>query len=64
MNYADLLNVEDKTLDFAFVDETDREGCVRSVVSKLNPDALFYLDNSFKSLVFLNGGYDVLKQHY
>ena len=61
MNYADLVDVEDKTVDFAFVDGTDREGYVRSVVPKLNPDALFYLDNSFKNMVFLNGGYDVLK---
>ena len=64
MNYADLLEVEDKTLDFGFADGTDREGYVRSGVSKLNPDSLFYLDNSFKKMVFLNGGYDVLKQHY
>ena len=48
MNYADLLEVEDKTLDFGFADGTDREGYVRSGVSKLNPDSLFYLDNSFE----------------
>ena len=54
-NYADLSNIDDATLDFALVDGTDREGCIRSVVPKLKPGAFLYLDNSDKDMTFPNG---------
>lgn len=53
--YADLSSIEDGSLDFALVDGTDREGCIRAVVPKLKPGAWLYLDNSDKDMSFPNG---------
>jgi len=54
-SYADLSDIEDASLDFAMVDGTDREGCIRSVVAKLKPDAWLYLDNSDKDMTRPDG---------
>ncbi len=53
--YADLSDLDDGTLDFALVDGTDREGCVRSVLPKLKPGAFLYLDNSDKDMTIPDG---------
>lgn len=53
--YADLSEIEDGSLDFALVDGTDREGCVKAVVSKLKPGGWLYLDNSDKDMTSPNG---------
>ena len=53
--YADLSHIEDGTLDFAMVDGTDREGCIVSVVPKLKPGGILYLDNSDKDINRPNG---------
>ncbi|MBT3359047.1 MAG: hypothetical protein HN403_05415 [Rhodospirillales bacterium] len=53
--YSDLSQIDDATLDFALVDGTDREGCVRSVVPKLKSGAYLYLDNSDKDMTIPNG---------
>ena len=55
INYSDLSEIDNATLDFALVDGTDREGCIRSVVPKLKPGAFLYLDNSDKDMTFPNG---------
>lgn len=48
--YADLSSIADASLDFALVDGSDREGCVRAVVPKLKPGAYLYLDNTDKDM--------------
>jgi hypothetical protein len=48
--YADLSNIDDGTLDFAMIDGTDREGCILSVIPKLKPGGILYLDNSDKDM--------------
>ena len=54
-NYADLSDMEDQSLDFALVDGTDREGCVKSVVPKLKPGGWLYLDNTDKDINYPDG---------
>lgn len=49
-DYADLSDIDDASLDFALVDGTDRAGCIHSVVPKLKPGAILYLDNSDKDM--------------
>jgi len=54
-NYTNLLDIQNESLDFALVDGTDREGCIRSVVPKLKRGANLYLDNSDKDMTRPNG---------
>lgn len=54
-DYADLSDMEDQSLDFALVDGTDREGCVKSVVPKLKPGGWLYLDNTDKDITYPDG---------
>jgi predicted O-methyltransferase YrrM len=54
-DYADISDVADASIDFALVDGTDREGCVRAVVPKLKRGAWLYLDNSDKDMTIPNG---------
>jgi predicted O-methyltransferase YrrM len=54
-NYANLSDIKNKSLDFALVDGTDREGCVRSVLPKLKMGASLYLDNSDKDMTRPDG---------
>jgi hypothetical protein len=49
-NYTELSCIEDGSLDFALVDGTDREGCIRAVVPKLKTGGWLYLDNSDKDM--------------
>lgn len=53
--YADLCDIADASIDFALVDGTDREGCIRSVVPKLKHGAWLYLDNSDKDMTRPSG---------
>lgn len=54
-NYADVSDIEEASLDFAFVDGTDRAGCIKAVVPKLKPGAYLYLDNSDKDMTIPDG---------
>ena len=49
-NYADLSMIEDGSIDFALVDGTDREGCIRATLPKLKSGGWVYLDNSDKDM--------------
>ncbi len=53
--YADLSEIEDGSIDFALVDGTDREGCIKSVMPKLKKVSALYLDNSDKDMTKLDG---------
>lgn len=53
--YASLDDVTDGSLDFALVDGTDREGCVKNAVPKLKPGGWLYLDNSDKDMTRPDG---------
>lgn len=54
-NYANLSIVEDGSIDFALVDGTDREGCIRAVLPKLKAGGCVYLDNSDKDMARPDG---------
>ena len=53
--YSDLSDIADASIDFALVDGTDREGCIRSVMPKLKRGAWLYLDNSDKDMTRPDG---------
>ncbi len=54
-NYADLSSIEDWSLDFALVDGSDREGCIRAVLPKLKRGGWLYLDNTDKDMTRPDG---------
>jgi predicted O-methyltransferase YrrM len=47
--YCDLSDYADASVDLAFVDGTLRARCVESVVSKIRPGGLLYVDNTDKA---------------
>jgi len=55
--YASLGDVPNASVDFAFIDGTDRAGCIHSVIPKLKEGAYLYLNNTDKDMTIPDGDF-------